>query len=271
MTPTLCFDIETVPDVAGLRSLWSLDDSLDDAAVAELAFARRREQTGSDFLPLHLQRVVAIACLLRDDDGLSVRSLGQADDSEWQLVREFYRLVDQHTPQLVSWNGGGFDLQVLHYRALVNGVSAGRYWEQGEDDRDFRFNNYLNRYHSRHLDLMATLALFTPRANAPLDELAKLCGFPGKLGMDGSQVWNAYRQGGLEEIRAYCQTDVANTWLVFCRFQTMRAHWTRERYHDELALLRETLVAQAGQAPHWAEFLSAWPQRPPGVEPTDED
>ena len=127
MTPPLCFDIETVPDVAGLRTLLSLDDSLDDAAVAELAFARRREQTGSDFLPLHLQRVVAIACLLRDDDGLAVRCVGQPGDSEARLVQAFYRFVDRHTPQLVSWNGGGFDLPVLHYRALLHGIRAPRY------------------------------------------------------------------------------------------------------------------------------------------------
>ncbi len=265
MTPVLCFDIETVPDIAGLRTLWGLDAALDDARVAELAFERRREQTGSDFLPLHLQRVVAIGCLFRDDDGLVVRCLGQPDDSEAKLVQMFYRFVDRHTPQLVSWNGGGFDLQVLHYRALVHGVQAARYWEQGDEDRDFRFNNYLNRYHTRHLDLMATLALFTPRANAPLDELAKLCGFPGKLGMDGSQVWSAFQAGQLPGIRAYCETDVANTYLMFCRFQAMRGAWTAERYRSETALVRETLQAQSEQAVHWREFLQAWPDRSGGA------
>ncbi|MCC7060889.1 MAG: 3'-5' exonuclease, partial [Burkholderiaceae bacterium] len=255
MTPVLCFDIETVPDVDGLRLLRGFDDTIDDAEVAERAFARRREQTGSDFLPLHLQRVVAIACLLRDENGLQVRCLGQADDPESKLVQMFYRFVERSTPQLVSWNGGGFDLQVLHYRGLIHGVQAGRYWEQGDEDREFKWNNYLGRYHSRHLDLMDLLALYTPRANAPLDELARLCGFPGKLGMDGAQVWPAYRAGKLPEIRAYCETDVANTFLVFCRFQLMRGLWTAEHYRGEIALLRETLQAQAQapQAAHWRE------------------
>lgn len=259
MVPVLCFDIETVPDVAGLRVIHGLEDTIDDATVAEQAFARRREQTGSDFLPLHLHRVVAIGALLRTDEGLKVRCIGEPDTDEEKLVRAFYQLVDRHTPQLVSWNGGGFDLQVLQYRALVHGVQAARYWEQGDEDREFKWNNYLGRYHSRHLDLMDVLALYTPRANAPLDELAKLCGFPGKLGMDGSQVWPAYRDGRLPEIRAYCETDVANTWLMFCRFQRMRGLWTPEHYRREVALLRETLQGQAGQAPHWREFLQAWP------------
>ncbi len=259
MVPVLCFDIETVPDVSGLRGILDVDASVDDAGVAERAFARRREQTGSDFLPLHLHRVVAVGALLRDDHGLKVRCIGQPGDPEETLVRGFYQLVDRHTPQLVSWNGGGFDLQVLHYRALVNGVQAARYWEQGSDDRDFKWNNYLGRYHSRHLDLMDVLALYTPRANAPLDELARLCGFPGKLGMDGSQVWPAYLAGRLPEIRSYCETDVANTYLMFCRFQLMRGLWTPEHYRRELALLRETLQGQAAEAPHWREFLQAWP------------
>jgi len=258
MVPVMCFDIETVPDVVGLRTIHGLDDSIDDAEVAQRAFARRREQTGSDFLPLHLHRVVAIGALLRDDSGLQVRCLGQPDDPESKLVQMFYRFVDRYTPQLVSWNGGGFDLQVLHYRGLVHGVQAARYWEQGDEDREFKWNNYLGRYHTRHLDLMDMLALYTPRANAPLDELARLCGFPGKLGMDGSQVWPAYREGRLREIRAYCETDVANTYLMFCRFQLMRGLWTPEHYRRELALLRETLAGQSEQAPHWREFLQAW-------------
>ena len=45
------------------------------------------------------------------------------------------------------------------------------------------------------LDLMDLLALYQPRANVRLDELAKLMGCPGKLGMDGSAVWQAWQDG----------------------------------------------------------------------------
>lgn len=258
MTAILCFDIETIPDIIGLRALGTGTDAPDDAAVAQQAFAERREKTGSDFLPLYLHRVAAISVLLRDGEDLALYSLGGPDDDERTLVQAFYRLIDEHTPQLLSWNGGGFDLQVLHYRALVNGVYAGRYWEQGEREREFRFDNYLNRYHSRHLDLMDLLALYTPRANAPLDALAKLCGFPGKQGMDGSQVWPAWQDGRIGDIRAYCETDVANTWLMFCRFQTMRGVWLRQRYEEEINRLRSFVSAQAPTAHYWQEFLTDW-------------
>jgi predicted PolB exonuclease-like 3'-5' exonuclease len=80
--------------------------------------------------------------------------------------------------------------------------------------------------------------------------------------MDGSQVWPAYRQGRLAEIRAYCETDVANTWLLFCRFQKMRGFWSEERYQQEIALTRETLESLAGAgAGHWGEYLTAWSPR----------
>ena len=157
--------------------------------MAELAFERRRQATGSDFLPLHLHRVVAISCALRERDSFTVWSLGDADEPEAALVQRFFDGIEKYTPQLVSWNGGGFDLPVLHYRALVHGVQARRYWDLGDDDRDFHWNNYISRYHTRHLDLMDVLSLYQPRASAPLDEMAQLLGFPGKLGMDGSQVW----------------------------------------------------------------------------------
>lgn len=256
MIPVLVFDIETIPDVTGLRTLNNHPAGMTDMEVAEVAFAARREKSGTDFLQHHLHRVAAISCVFRDDEGFRVRSLGGLEDQEHKLIHDFFRIIDKYTPQLVSWNGGGFDLPVLHYRAMINGLTASRYWEMGDDDRDFKWNNYLSRYHTRHLDLMDLLALYTGRANAPLDDLAKLCGFPGKMGVDGSQVWTLFQEGRLNEIRNYCETDVVNTYLVYCRFQLMRGAMTRAAYDEEVQLVRSSLVALDGQ--HWKEYLAAW-------------
>ena len=261
MTATLVFDIETVPDVAGLRALHGYDAALADADVAELAFQRRRAQSGKDFLQVHLQRVVAISCVLRDTDTFRVWSLGNVEDDERTLIQRFFDGIEKYTPQLVSWNGGGFDLPVLHYRGLIHGVAAARYWELGEGDatdaRDFRYNNYISRYHMRHVDLMDLLALFQPKNNVPLDQVAKLIGLPGKLGMDGSRVWDAYCAGRVQEIRDYCETDVVNTWLVFLRFQRFRGLIDAEAYAAEQALVRNCLGRMKGE--HWQAFLADWP------------
>ncbi len=257
MTPILAFDIETIPDCRGLRATLGLPAEVPDADVVEIAFQQRRRITGSDFLQPYVQRVVAISCALRDRQGFRAFTLGTLEDAEAALVQRFFDGIAHYTPQLVSWNGSGFDLPVLAQRALIHGLSAPRFWDQGEDDRDFKWNNYLARYHTRHIDLMDVLALYGGRANAPLDEMARLCGFPGKLGMDGSQVWPAWQEGRLPEIRAYCETDATNTYLLYLRFQRLRGQLTAEAYDEEVALVRNTLAAS--DQPHWAEFLAAWP------------
>jgi predicted PolB exonuclease-like 3'-5' exonuclease len=260
VSPVLTFDIETIPDIGGIRKLHGLDAALSDDEVAEYAFQKRRAATGNDFLPLHLQRVIVISCALRDADRFTVWSLAEPQASEGEIVQRFYDGIEKLTPQIVSWNGGGFDLPVLHYRGLIHGVIAPRYWDMGEgdykDSRDFKWNNYISRYHSRHLDLMDLLALYQGRGNAPLDELAKLMGLPGKLGMDGSAVWGAYQAGRVGEIRDYCETDVVNTFLVYLRFQLMRGVLTRKAYENEMSMVRNSL--EALKQPHWQEFLAAW-------------
>ena len=256
MTPTLAFDIETVPDVAGIRRISDLPANLEDAGVLEWFAQKRRAIAGNDFAPLHLQRVVAIACALHTGNDLRVWSIGEPDDPEVELIRRFFDGIERFTPQLVSWNGGGFDLPVLQQRALILGVQAAKYWDWGDGDRDFRFNSYLGRYHTRHIDLMDVLASYQPRANAPLDAMARLCGFPGKLGMSGAEVAAAVARGELREVRSYCETDVVNTLLLYQRFRLMRGELTAQTYAGEIALIRDKLAAS--DAAHWKEFVAAW-------------
>lgn len=255
------FDIETVPDIAGARRLWGLND-LDDDGVAAVMFSKRLQETGgsSDFLRHHLHRVVAISAVFREGDRLKVWSLGDEAASEADLVRRFFEGLERYTPTLVSWNGSGFDLPVLHYRALLHGVAAPRYWDTGDDDRNFRYNNYLGRFHWRHVDLMDVLAAYQPRAFVPLDQMAALLGFPGKLGMSGAAVWDYYRAGKLKAIRDYCETDVLNTWLVFLRFEHLRGRLSDSALAAELARVHDLLAASPEQ--HLQEFLGAWDAAP---------
>ena len=158
--------------------MWDLGE-LSDEEVAMAMFAMQQQKTGGDFLPLHQHRVVAISVALRTGDDFKVWSLGSRDSDEADLVRRFFDGLDRYSPDLVSWNGSAFDLPVLYYRALCNKVQAPRYWELGDSDREFRYNNYLNRFHWRHIDLMDVLSGFQGRARASLDHAAVLLGFPG--------------------------------------------------------------------------------------------
>ncbi len=253
----LVFDIETVPDVESGCRLFGLE-GLSEKHVGEIMFQKRREESGTEFLRHHLHRVVAISAVLRSRDRLKVWSLGEEGSSEAELIERFFDGLERYTPTLVSWNGNGFDLPVLHYRALLHGVPAPRYWETGEEDSSFRWNNYLNRYHYRHTDLMDVLSSYQPRAGARLDEIATMLGLPGKMGMSGAQVWERFQAGDITGIRNYCETDVLNTFLVYLRFELMRGRLTRDSYEQECGLVRDSLGRE--DKSHFQAFLAAWPR-----------
>lgn len=253
--PVLVFDIETIPDLDGGRRIMGLD-GLNDAEVWAAMKTQRLAQKGNDFMPGHLQRVVAISVALRQGDSFKCWSIGDEDATEGELIQRFFDGIEKYRPVLVSWNGGGFDLPVLHYRALINSCVAPRYWDTGHLDREAKWDNYLGRYQFRHTDLMDVLALYTGRQNAPLTEIAVLLGFPGKLGMDGSKVFDAYKSGDLAGIRAYCETDVVNTWLVYLRFELMRGRLTHEQHQQEEERVRQFIDGTG--ATHWNEFSQSW-------------
>jgi len=253
MTSILAFDIETIPDVAGIRRLHDLPADLPDHEVAEVAFQIRRTKTGSDFLPPQLHRVVVISCVLRSDEGIKVFSL---EGEEAEIIQRFYEGIEKFVPQIVSWNGGGFDLPVLNYRALIHGVTAPTFWETGDENRDFRYNNYISRYHSRPLDLMDVLAMYQPRNNAPLDDVAQLAGLPGKIGIGGAKVWETWLAGDIAKIRDYCEADTANTYLLYLRYQLLRGVLTADAHKKEVQLLKKHLKDL--DKPHWREFLQLW-------------
>ena len=252
----LAFDIETVPDVDAGRRLYGLE-GLPDDQVGRAMFHLRHQESGSDFLRHPLHRVVAISVALRDRDRFRLWSLGDLESPERDLVQRFFDGIERYTPTLVSWNGLGFDLPVLHYRSLLHGVAAPRYWETGEEDPGFRWNNYLSRFHQRHTDLMDVLSAYQGRAAAPLEVVATLLGLPGKMGQSGAQVWDRYLAGDLAGIRDYCELDVLNTYLVYLRLELVRGRLDPQGHARECQLVRDTLAGD--ERPHLQALLRAWP------------
>ena len=220
--------------------------------------AKRREESGSEFLSYEQQRVVAISVALRTRDSFKVWSLGEPDAPEAELIQRFFDGIEKYTPDLVSWNGGGFDLPVLHYRALRHGIVAPRYWEARRRGPGVPLQQL-----SQPLSLAAPgsdgrVVELPGRARVSLQAAAVLLGLPGKLGMSGDKVWDAYLDGQIEAIRNYCETDVINTYLIYLRFELMRGRLLPDEYRSEIARVRDMLAQQA--KPHFQEFLGAWPE-----------
>lgn len=250
----LVFDIETIPDIESGRKLHDLE-GLSDEDTAKALFALRRAKVGNDFLPHYMQKICAISLVISHGSQLKVWSLGDEDSDEKELITRFFAGIEKHTPTLVSWNGSGFDLPVLHYRSLLHGVSAPTYWETGENQQGFRWNNYLSRFHYRHIDLMDLIAGYQNRAFAPLDDISTMLGFPGKMGMSGSKVWEQYSLGHIKSIRDYCETDVLNTYCVYLRFELIRGITTMDEYVSSIERLK-TYLSTEKEKQHLQEFLS---------------
>lgn len=251
----LVFDIETVPDADLGRKIYDIH-GLSDADTIKAMRKLQSQKSSSDFLPLFLHQVIAISVVLKQNNRLSIWSIGQEQDDESSIIKRFFAGIDQYVPQLVSWNGSNYDLPVLHYRSLKHGINATKYWDNGNIDPGFKWNNYLNRYHDRHLDLMDVIAAFSMKANASLNNVAQLIGLPGKMGIAGDQVLGMYQEGNIQAIRNYCETDVLNTYLVYLRFELIRGNIDDNQYQDLLTEAKDYLCSQ--DQDHFKQYLSAW-------------
>ncbi len=217
MTPILVFDIETVPDFAGSAGSTTCRPSSPTRDVAEIAFQQRRAQTG--------QRLPAAAPAARRRDLLraarreGLQACGRSaspSDGEGGAIQRFFDGIEKYTPQLVSWNGGGFDLPVLHYRGLIHGVARRVLLGHGRrTTRTSASTTTSAATTTRHLDLMDLLALYAGRGCAARRARAAR-GLPGQARHGRLAGVGGYRAGELAAIRNYCETDASTPISCSC-------------------------------------------------------
>lgn len=252
--PTLVFDIETLTDLKAGAHLHHLD--LPDDDLEQALTKLRRQEAGIDFQRLPLHEIVCISGLWIDENGLRLFSLSQEQFSEAELLQKFLSVFDKKHPTLVSWNGSQFDLPVILFRAMYHGLSAPGLFDQGELDTQKRFNNYQNRYHHRHIDLMDVMAMFNGRNFQKLDDVACVLGFPGKRGKSGYHVPEYVHQQEWLKLTSYCEGDVLNTWLIYLRWQLLKGQVSLGEHQYWL----EETVSYLKSQPQQTEFLTVWKQ-----------
>lgn len=258
------FDIETVPDTDAVPNLTGFDQPDTDARRAELERYHLDITDGRNAFPRQpFHKVVAISFLEAEieRDGLEeqyllkeLRSGGEAGSSEKDLIQGFFKYVERLRPRLVSFNGRGFDLSVLKYRAMVHGISARFLYSDGD-----KWNSYTSRYSDDwHCDLMEVLSDYGASARVKLNEVCSVLGFPGKFGVDGSKVSEMVDQGQIAEIRDYCETDVLNTYLVYLRHMLHRGKLSTESYNRAIADVVSLIESEGDTRPYLKDFMEAW-------------
>ncbi|MBL8323018.1 MAG: 3'-5' exonuclease [Acinetobacter sp.] len=250
--PVLTFDIETMTDLKSGAHLYGLDlpEADLDAALAKL----RRQESGTDFQRLALHEIACISGLWMDENGMKMFSFSRENYSEAEILKKFLSIFDKRHPTLVSWNGSQFDLPVILFRAMYHGLSAPSLFDQGEIDTQKRYNNYQNRYHQRHIDLMDVMAMFHGRHFLKLDDAAHLLGFPGKRGDGAYRVPEYVRGQQWQALTSYCEGDVLNTWLIYLRWQLLKGQLALA---DHQHLVQST-IQYLQTLPQHADFLAVW-------------
>lgn len=122
----------------------------------------------------------------------------------WNQIHKAY----QERIPLVTFNGIGFDLPVLLFRAICQDVPVDRVMY------DRLTMKYKNQF---HYDLMQALAGWDKQRWNKLEFYLNLFGIGTKGGMDGSQVYSAYMVGEYDKIKSYCRNDVMATSKLFAR------------------------------------------------------
>lgn len=259
----IVFDIETVPDAAATRRLLG-QESLEDTQARDAlsAYFLERTEGKNDFPRQPFHQVVSISYAhLIHESGESgpelvmrrVASGGDVNSSERDLLEGFFALIESRAPQLVSFNGRGFDVPVLKYRAMLHGLSCPRWFSEGD-----KWNNYDARYGSMHIDLLEVLSDHGASARCSMHEVASAFGVPGKLETAGDDVRALYESGQIAAIRDYCETDVCSTLLIFLRWKLFNGSLSEAAYARALLGLRNYLESEAETRPHLGEFLYAW-------------
>ncbi|MEO6654762.1 MAG: ribonuclease H-like domain-containing protein [Pyrinomonadaceae bacterium] len=272
----LFYDLEWVPDAAGAKRLFDLPDETTELEAMQRLWEHspqyRVEENPRPFLKYMFSRVVSIAFLSRKSvfrDGervteFSLNSLPKlpldSDDvDEAAIIERFLYIVGDRRPQLVGYNSCESDLQVLIQRGIINEITAPAFNQR--PNKPWEGPDYFDSRNSEaHFDLLMKFSNrggMSPR----LDELAKLCGFPGKIDVKGDQVTDLWLERNLTKIVEYNQIDTLNTYLVWLRVVYFAGQIGEEDYHSEQEQFREFLETeiQKPEKEFLSSFLDKWP------------
>jgi len=242
----IVWDLETLPDLSAAARMFGIELA-DEAAT--------RERLGAQFPKHPLHHIACIGALVarREDRGWRVTALGAPhihDRPEPELIQSFVDRIAELRPQLVTFNGNGFDLPVLRYRAMINRVSA----------PGLHARAYFNRYSNDAVDLCDVLGSFGASGKMKLDEISRILGLAGKPdGIDGGKVEAMIAAGKIDEVARYCETDVVNTYRLWLIYELFRGAMTPEQLGWSERQLRDHVRQSKPGNPHLQAAMDLLP------------
>lgn len=228
---TITLDIETIPnlELAAQMYSWENPDEYEDQ------FDRK---VRGGFPPIHLHKIVSISALIVDQSGddiaVDLINMNSKDNTEAEILSQFLKLMSHDDFVTITWNGARFDLPVMQnrYTNLISTVDKTSWFSTAQfTDRVL------------HYDLKNELYSHFGDAKAPsLADHSVVCNLPGKLGIMGAKVWDAYKAGDIQGIADYNDIDVINTHFCFLRHKQVMFN---EDVSKEFTAILKTLASLA--------------------------
>lgn len=258
------FDIETVPCLETARRLLKIDATVADAEVFEKLKTYHLEITNgqNEFFRQPFHKIVCVSFLVgsitigRDGkERYSIKQLktgGRNGESESEIISSIFNYLSKSPARLISFNGRTFDLPVLQYRAMKHGLSAEWIYKDGLYNYNHRFSV------DKHFDLLDAISNFGASARVRMSEFASLTKVPCKVDGSGSEVYDMYKNGKIQDICNYCETDVLATYVMYLKFMHHSGKLTTENlvlaFNDIISKFRDDVSAQE----HQKKFVSDW-------------
>lgn len=192
-------DIETLP--AGEENL----EKLEKVWQRRRKKAQARGQKGQSFeefventnLSGAFGRIFCISYAIDEEEPVCLAG------AEKEMLEQFW-IMAEDMDRFIGHNILEFDLRFILQRSMILGVKP---------SREISFRKYTNH---PVFDTMHEWNKWTFNAYVSLDELAHAFDLEtSKKGIDGSQVHAFYKDGRHEEIKNYCNADVALTRKVY--------------------------------------------------------
>lgn len=254
---TAFIDLETVPDIALGRELYSISDDVSDEDALKIIYERNgaTAENSKPFLKPMLHKIIVSGMIFRSVrliEGkqkvelqlLTLPTLVDNDvpnvESEQYMIQRGLTFIGRNQSQVVGWNIDNFDWPVLIQRGLRNGVEVPDVCKR--PNKPWEGMDYFANFSEARLDLMKVLAgEGNYSARLKLSDTAIALGLPGKEGMDGSKVYDAWKDGRLAEIVKYCNQDCAMTYQIWLRIALMSGLLSLEQVEAEMEQLRQLM------------------------------
>lgn len=262
------FDIEWVPDPAAGRLVYDLPDDTPDRDVMEEMWKHggATEEEPMPYLKTALCRIVSLSMVSRhkEADGIKLKlhslpsiPVKQEETDERYIIDTFLGTIGNNKPQIVGYNSVSADLRILVQRGIANGLQAKAF--SARPDRPWDGPDYFSDRSDKNIDLMRIISGYG-KATPSLNEIARVSGIPGKMGVDGQQVAPMWLEGQIEKIIAYNEFDAVTTYLLWLRVAHFAGLVTPEEYEAEQNMMRDYLISEAEDngRDYLLEYVNEW-------------